>query len=162
MSLAQKLRRARARYMQNPTARGLRYYLRLKAKSGKWDDRYALYHDVPTHVTPAVKRFITRGFAEGLVPTATTNGVHAAHSYHKFRPGRAADLGVRRDEVGTAKGRKRMVRFQTAEFRRRGRTKPIELIGPHNNLIILKGRHQPLPEHAPLEDQHDNHVHGAF
>jgi hypothetical protein len=55
-----------------------------------------------------------------------------------------------------------MERFQRAEFRRRLKTRAVELIGPINDLVVLGGLAQPLAEGAPLEQQHDNHVHGAF
>jgi hypothetical protein len=38
----------------------------------------------------------------------------------------------------------------------------VELIGPDNNLIVLRGRHARLPEGSPLENQHDNHVHQGW
>jgi hypothetical protein len=55
-----------------------------------------------------------------------------------------------------------MERFQRAEFGRRAKTHAVELIGPINDQIVLAGGVSPLPEGAALEDQHDNHVHGAF
>lgn len=160
MILAEKLRRARARYKDSPTDRHLRYYLLLKAKAGKWDTRYCRYFGVSTDVSPAVKQFITRGYAMGLVPTSTTGGTHAPGSMHYSH--RAADMGVRRPEAGTAKGNKKLVSFQRSEFTRRHKYRHVELIGPVNALVVLKGRVSPLPEHSVLEDQHDNHVHGGF
>jgi hypothetical protein len=137
----------------------LRVYLISKARLGRWDDRYCAYWGVPTGVTGAVRRFITRGYAAGLVPTSTFRPGDTG-SYHSQR--RAADLGLRRGLIGTVRGLRRMRRFQAAEFRRRSRTKVLELIGPDNRRTVLRGQVAPLPEGSSLEQQHDNHVHGAF
>jgi len=134
-------------------------YLISKARLGRWDDRYCAYWGVPTGVTRAVRRFITRGFAAGLVPTSTFRPSDSG-SYHSQR--RAADMGLRRELIGTVRGLRRMRRFQAAEFRRRRRTKVVELIGPNNRRTVLRGQVARLPEGSPLEQQHDNHVHGAF
>jgi len=160
MSLKTRAARARSRYLKHPTDRGLRYYLTLKAKLGKWDDRYCRYYSVPTGVNAATKRFIMRGFASGLVVTATTNGVHAPGSYHGKH--QAADMGLRSGEVGTVTGLKKMERFQRAEYSRRGKTQPLELLGPINAMCVLRGSPTVLGEGSTLETQHDNHVHGAF
>ncbi len=55
-----------------------------------------------------------------------------------------------------------MHRFQAAEFRRRRRTRVVELIGPNTRRTVLRGQVARLSEGSPLEQQHDNHVHGAF
>jgi len=55
-----------------------------------------------------------------------------------------------------------MARFQRSEFKRRARTHPVELIGPVNGQVVLSGVATVLLEGQPLEEQHDNHVHGAF
>lgn len=167
MTIRQLLARARARYIKDPTPRRLRWYLLLKARSGAWDMRYCRETGVAMNVTPWVKMYITRGFAAGLVPTSTTGGTHAPRSYHTpvetvwGRCGRAADLGLRAGEVGTARGRRKMERFQRAEYARRSQHGITELIGPVNNRIILDGRPQVLAEGSPLENQHDGHVHGG-
>ena len=153
------MRRARRRFRRTGSNRALRVYLVSKARLGRWDDRYCAYWGVSTAVTRRVRRFITRGFAVGLVPTSTFRPGDFG-SYHAQR--RAADMGLRRELIGTARGLRRLRRFQAAEFRRRGRTRPIELIGPDNRRTILRGRVAPLTEGTPLEQQHDNHVHGAF
>lgn len=141
--------------------RTLQTRLRAKALIGRWDSRYCGYFNVPVPRNVHVRRFITRGFARGLVPTATTNGTHAVHSLHKL--GRAADLGLRGPEVGTARGLRKMERFQKREFNRAQKIKGYtELIGPTNFRCILQGRNVVLGEHTPLEDAHDNHVHGGF
>jgi hypothetical protein len=135
--------------------------LRLKAKAGIWDSRYCRYYNVPLPTNIHVKRFIMRGFAAGLVVTATTNGRHAPGSLHYSR--RAADLGLRSPEVGTARGRRKMEKFQAHEFARAQRVRGYtELIGPINDKIILRGNNTTLAEHTALEDAHDNHVHGGF
>ena len=135
--------------------------LRAKAALGRWDRRYCDYFHVPVPSNVHVRRFITRGFALGLVPTATTNGQHAAHSLHYLK--RAADMGLRGPEIGTARGLRRMRRFQRAEFNRAKRVKGYtELIGPINDACILQGRPTTLAEGSVLEQAHDNHVHGGF
>lgn len=134
--------------------------LKLKARRGHWDSRFLAYYKVPNVHNSHVRAFIMRGFASGLVVTATTNGHHAANSLHY--QARAADLGLRGPEVGTARGLRKMIRFQKREFARRSRYHHTELIGPTNNRIILRGHATTLAEHTALEDAHDNHVHGAF
>jgi hypothetical protein len=134
-------------------------YLVSKARLGRWDDRYCAYWGVPTGVTRPVRRFITRGFAAGLVPTSTFRPSDSG-SYHSQR--RAADMGLRRELIGTVRGLRRMRRFQAAEFRRTRRTGVVELIGPNNRRTVLRGQVARLSEGSPLEQQHDNHVHGAF
>jgi hypothetical protein len=94
------------------------------------------------------------------VPTSTTNGVQAPGSFH-FRH-RAADIGFGTHLVGTSEGLRRMERFQRAEFTRRARTHPVELIGPINGQVVLGGVATALVEGQALEEQHDNYVHGAF
>jgi hypothetical protein len=111
----------------------------------------------PGNVTPAVKRFIRRGVNHGLVCTATTDGVHAAHSFHKS--GQAGDMGLVASLVGTAEGRRRMVSFQAHEAA--NPTRFNELFGPENSACVKDGRHLTLVEGTALENQHDNHVHGA-
>ena len=161
MSLRSQLALARKRYTRSHSSRALLSYLRLKAKAGKWDKRFVRYFNVPEPRNGHVKRFIMRGFAAGLVATATTNGKHAPGSLHYG--GRAADLGLRSNEIGTARGRRKMEKFQAAEFARARRVGGYtELIGPINNKIILQGRATTLAEHTALEDAHDNHVHGGF
>jgi hypothetical protein len=141
-------------------ADALRTLLTLKAKVGVWDDRYCMYYRVPTNVNAATKAVIARAYAVGLVPTATTNGVHAPGSYHY--DGRAVDIGLRREDLNAA-GRTRLEKFQHDEFKRfeNGTTKYLELIGPNNSLVVLRGVQAPLVEGSALENQHDNHVHVA-
>jgi GH25 family lysozyme M1 (1,4-beta-N-acetylmuramidase) len=158
--LVARMRRARRAFLATGSNDALRVMLVCKARLGRYDERYHLFFGPPTDVTEDVKRFITRAYARGLVPTSTTNGVHAPGSFHGRH--RAADIGLRSDLVGTAKGLRRMERFQRAEFARRARTHPVELIGPVNGQIVLGGVATALGEGQPLEEQHDNHVHGAF
>lgn len=161
MTLRQHLRRARRRFHRKGGNARLHTYLKFKARVGLWDKRYCAYYNVPVVRDRWVRRFITRGYAHGLVPTATTNGVHAIGSYHKR--GKAADMGVRSSEVGTATQMHKLRRFQRSEYKRwhRGRSHATELIGPINNLVVLRGIHSPLAEGTDLENAHDNHVHGA-
>jgi hypothetical protein len=147
----------RRRYASEKTNRALRLYLIAKAKLGRWDARYCAYNGVDPNVRDAVKRFLTRGYAAGLVPTSTTGGRHAPGSLHYER--RAGDVGLRREEIGTPRGLRRMERFQRDEFRRGGHT---ELLGPINDLCVLRAHLSPLEEGTALEDQHDNHVHGGY
>jgi hypothetical protein len=160
MTLRQRLRRARARYIRSGSDAALVSYLRLKARSGRWDKRYLRYYGVDGNVTSAVKRFIMRAYAAGLVPTSTRGGRHAPGSYHYS--GRAADIGLRRGEVGTARGLRKMVVFQRSEYKREGKYNHQELIGPDNARNVLRGSRTPVSEGTSLEQAHDNHVHGAF
>jgi hypothetical protein len=161
-SLSARLAHARAAYLRRPSRAALRGYLILKARSGRFDARMCAYYGVPAHgLTAWVKRLIVRGYAAGLVPTATTNGVHAPGSFHTS--GRAVDLGLPVSLIGTRKGLARLQSFQRAEFAlwTRGLTGATELIGPVNDLVVLRGMHAPLLEGTALENQHDNHFHGA-
>ncbi|HEY1276119.1 MAG TPA: glycoside hydrolase family 25 protein [Thermoleophilaceae bacterium] len=159
--LIARMRRARAKFLATGSDSALRVMLVCKARLGRWDPRYLMFFGPPgDRITDDVKRYITRGYARGLVPTSTTNGGHASGSLH-FQ-GRAADMGLRTPLIGTEKGLRRMERFQRAEFGRRLQTRAVELIGPINDLVVLRGLVQPLAEGAALENQHDNHVHGAF
>ena len=136
------MRRARLRYLQTRSERALRVYLISKARLGRWDERYLLHFGVNGDVNRDIKRFFTRAFAAGLVCGLL-----------RRRP--LAEL------IGTAEGEARLRRFHAAEYDRRGRTRPLELIGPINDRQVLGGVDAALPEGAPLEDQHDNHVHFA-
>jgi hypothetical protein len=111
----------------------------------------------PGNITRACKRVIVRGVNHGLVVTSTTDGQHAPTSWHRF--GKAVDFGLRRDLVGTAEGRARMVKFQRFLVKRKRRFH--EVFGPDNTLNVKNGRRITLPDGSPLEDQHDNHVHAA-
>jgi hypothetical protein len=151
------MRRARRRYLQTRSERALRVYLISKARLGRWDERYLLHFGVTGDVNRDIKRFFTRAFAAGLVPTSGRR--NDPGSYHN--DGNAGDAGLRSELIGTAEGEARLRRFHAAEYDRRGRTRPIELIGPINDRQVLGGADVALPEGAPLEDQHDNHVHFA-
>jgi GH25 family lysozyme M1 (1,4-beta-N-acetylmuramidase) len=159
--IARRARAARARYLSTHSNRALRIWLISKARLGRWDPRYCLYYGVPTTVNAGARRFITRGFAAGLVPTSTLRAARfpGDRSYHMR--GQAADMGARRD-ISAAQALKRKQRFQAAEYRRRHKTRPIELIGPLNDKCVLAGAPARLAEGTPLEDQHDDHVHAAW
>lgn len=134
-----------------------------KARRGHFDQRMCSLHGVSPQVNPATQRFIARAYAARLIPTSTTGGQHSPTSYHPR--GMAADVGVVPALVGTRTHRRRLVKFQRAEFaawERGEHTRMLELIGPGNNRVILSGRQSPLAEGSALENQHDNHVHGAF
>jgi hypothetical protein len=151
------MRRARRSYLQTRSERALRVYLISKARLGRWDDRYLLHFGVNGDVNRDIERFFTRAFAAGLVPTSGRRNDPRSHHHD----GNAGDVGLRREIIGTAEGAARLRRFHAAEYNRRGRTNPIELIGPINDRQVLGGVDAALPEGAPLENQHDNHVHFA-
>jgi hypothetical protein len=147
----------------------LRRRLIRTAKRGLYDPRMCAYYGVDPDVNAGCRAFIRRGYAQGLVPTSTTGGTHAPGSFHKQKnalgEGRAVDMGLIESEIGTARGRRRMVAFQVAEHeahRDGRRTHMAELIGPDNRAVILRKSETDLAEGTPLETQHDNHVHGAF
>ena len=158
--LVARMRRARRKWGATGANEALRVYLISKARLGRWDDRYCMFFGVDPGVTPPVRAYITRAYGAGLVPTSTTGGSHAPGSFHFQK--RAADIGLRSDLIGTTKGTERMRKFQAREFAKRDEQHPVELIGPDNNLCVLNGVVSPLAEGSGLEDQHDNHVHGAF
>lgn len=151
------LKELRRRYLARRSNPRLVAYLKAKARLGLFDERMCAHWGVSPKVNKRCKRFICRAYKRGLVPTSTTGGKHAAGSYHPR--GMAVDVGGRR---GDRKAALRKRRFQEAEFKARTRYLPIELIGPINNMIILKGQVTSLTEGSPLEEQHDDHVHGAF
>jgi hypothetical protein len=112
----------------------------------------------PGNIDRATKRFIRRGVNHGLVCTATTNGQHAEHSYHHpdaHGIGHAADMA----SSMTREGIRAMVGFQHSEAQTPGRLN--ELFGPDNFTNVKNGSHLSLAEGTALENQHDNHVHGA-
>lgn len=126
--------------------------LQAKAKLGRWDNR--MLNGKPGNVTPAVKRFIRRGVAAGLVCTSTTGGRHAKGSFHYTRPGRAADLAAPMTKIGVW----RMKRFYRREYRREKNnpgTQYLELFGPGRHYIKNGQR---LPGQFP---GHTDHIHGA-
>lgn len=138
-----------------------------KAALGWGDDRMFAYHNKSSRVNRGCRRAARRMNANWMVVTSTTDGVHAPGSYHNpFNGvGRAIDGGLPPKLIGTARGRNRLVRYQRQEYdawRRGLRPNMVELIGPDNNMVVLKGVHSPLSEGSPLENQHDNHVHQAF
>lgn len=141
------------------------------AKRGHFDGRMFDYYGVPHAVNIACRRAVVRAYAHGLVPTATTNGVHSPTSFHTPVDGigRAVDLGniegYRPGERKWKTGRARLVAFQQAEhaaFHRGERPRMLELIGPDNRLVVLRAHETDLVEGTPLETQHDTHVHVAF
>lgn len=168
MPFRERLRRARTAYLRNPSPRLLRRYLILKARTGVWDERYCRHYNVSPSVNFACKRFIVRGYAKGLVPTSTVRPAGPS-SYHSQRDvngdAMAVDLGLVREEIGTRRGLRRMVSLQRSEhsaFAAGKRPRMIELIGPDNRAIVLRGMQVDLAEGSALETQHDNHVHAAF
>lgn len=165
--IRKRWKKARAAYRKNRTRDNLRVFMAYKAKMGWGDDRMFAYHSKSSRVNAGTKRAARRGVANWLVVTSTTDGKHAPGSYHNpvNGVGRAVDLGVPDHLVGTARGRARLVAYQRKEYiawARGKRPNMVELIGPDNNMVVLKGVHSPLPEGSPLENQHDNHVHQAF
>jgi hypothetical protein len=166
MSLRERAIRARREYVQNPTRALLRTYLIIQAKRGKWDRRMCRYYGVSPKVNPGCKRAIVRAYAHGLVPTSTLRD--GTGSYHAARnaagEGKAVDFGLIERHIGTKYGRDKLTSFQRKEHWRwtKGRISPVELIGPSNGMIVLKGKSTYLVEGSPLENQHDNHVHEAY
>lgn len=165
--LRKRFRKARAAYRKHKTRDNLRRFMHYKALMGWGDDRMFAYYGKSHRVNRGCRRAARRANAAWLVVTSTTDGAHAPGSFHNpiGGVGRAVDFGLPAHLVGTAKGRRMLVRYQRKEFNawRRGRRPAlVELIGPDNNMIVLRGRHAPLPEGNPLENQHDNHVHEAF
>jgi lysozyme len=161
--ITRRMRRARSKYLDTRLNSALRIYLISKARLGLWDDRYLLYWGVNGNVNDRVKRFWTRAYAAGLVPTSGRRSPRfPGDNSHHIR-GSAGDVGLRRELIGTAKGVARMIRFQAAELKRARRTKAVELelIGPNNWDTILGGRETDLAEGTALEQQHDTHVHYA-
>ena len=129
--------------------------LQAKAKAGRWDNR--MLNGKSGDVTPAVRRFIRRGVAAGLVCTSTTGGKHSAGSFHYQRwhgRGRAADLAAAMTRVGIW----RMKRFYRREYRRekafRG-AQYAELFGPGRHYVKNGQR---LGGQMP---GHSDHIHGA-
>jgi hypothetical protein len=163
------LSKLRKQYIHHPTRAALRLYLIAKARRGRYDERMFRYYGVDPHVNDGCRRFVARGYADGLVPTSSRRWPVGTNSYHNMRnangDGKAVDMGLIERHIGTRYGRDKMVRFQRAEeaaFARGHRDHMIELIGPDNDAVVLDGRQTNLVEGTPLENQHDNHVHGAF
>ena len=158
---AKRLRELRRSYLAHPSKRALRAYLRVKASRGTFDSRmFHYYAGIPENVVEHAKRAVRRAYARGLVVTATRNGTHSRTSLHPS--GRATDFGLVESEIGTDRGRRRLVNFQRSEYEEwaaGNRPNLLELIGPNNNLIVLRGQRTSLPEGSPLENMHDNHVH---
>jgi GH25 family lysozyme M1 (1,4-beta-N-acetylmuramidase) len=137
----------------------LRTLLTAKASSGRWDKRFCGYWDVPVPTNTKLREIIMKGYVRGLVPTATTNGNHAPGSYHY--QGRAVDLGVRKEAIGTAWAQRRLIGMQRREFKRWKPLGYMELLGPDNAACVLGGQAAQLAEGTALEEAHDNHFHGA-
>lgn len=131
-------------------------------------------HGVSPRVNAGCRAAIVRGYAALVVPTDTLRPVGSSGSFHAQRnragEGLAVDFGnvagKRPGERGWPTGRKRLVTFQRKEhWRHRNGRLPgdlVELIGPDNELTVLRDRETDLVEGTPLEQQHDNHVHEAY
>jgi hypothetical protein len=126
----------------------------------------------PGNVTRRVRAVISRAHKHGLVVTSTTDGGHADWSWHKVilgrnRLGHAVDVGFSQrdiDRLSPHQRRRRLIEFQTAEYKRAKRLlwrSYKELLGPHDGLCILQGRPVGLVNGTVLENAHDNHVHVA-
>lgn len=139
-----------------------RHTLRAKARLRRFDARMWSGH--PPLSNSGCRRAVMRAWKHGLIVTSTTDGGHAPNSYHYQH--RAVDFGLVGSEIGTARGARRLRKFQYSEFaywQKPGKlTHLVELIGPVNVLIVLRGVRQPLAEGTALENMHDNHVHEAY
>ena len=105
---------------------------------------------------------VKRAHGYGLVVTSTTDGQHAPGSYHGQK--RAIDVGFSAKDLQRLPPeirRAKLVSFQRREFNnfKRSPDSYREIIGPDNNMIVLRGAHCPLAEGTRLEQQHDDHVH---
>lgn len=140
-------------------SRPVRAVLVAKARASRWDDRMLIDYNGRRHgdVDRATRRFIMRAITAGLWVTSTTGGRHAPGSYHYSR--QAADVGAG-PSAGTPRGARKMGRFQRREATRRA-ARYRELFGPDNSANVKNGTVITLQEGSPLEDLHDNHVHGA-
>lgn len=164
------IRRLRAKYLAHPGKLTLRAYLQARAKRGHYDERMFRYYGLNPMVNAGCRAATVRAYAAGLVPTSTLRSPIGIGSYHNARnlrrEGQAVDFGLIESEIGTEKGRRRMVEFQKAEhWRHRNRKLKhdlIELIGPDNKAIVLRDRETDLVEGTPLETQHDTHVHESY
>jgi hypothetical protein len=126
----------------------------------------------PGNVTRRIKYVIRRAHKRPLVATATTDGSHAAGSWHKIirgrnRRGRAVDVGFTQRDLARLSPHERrriLIDFQTSEYKRAKRLgwrTYKELLGPHDGLCILQGRPVRLVNGTAVENAHDNHVHVA-
>lgn len=134
-----------------------------KAKRGIWDPRMCSIHGVSPKVNHACQRFIVRAYARLLIPTSTTGGQHSATSYHP--KGMAVDVGVVPALVGTRTHLRRLLDFQHTEYHAHQdgeRSRMLELIGPADQQVVLRGVRSPITHGSDLEIAHRNHVHGAF
>jgi hypothetical protein len=147
----------------------LRETLIRKARRGQWDPRMCTAHGVSPRVNEGCRQFIVRGYAALLVPTSTLRTPVGGGSHHQARnskgEGRAVDLGHGSLRISAAESMRRKRAFQRAEheaFVDGRRPRMLELLGPNNELCVLRGRQVDLIEDTPLERQHDTHVHAAF
>lgn len=126
----------------------------------------------PPNVTRRVKATINRAHKHGLIVTATTDGVHATASWHtplagRNRKGCAVDVGFSvRDlqRLTVEQRRAKLVAFQVAEYRYAKRFKFrtfLEILGPDNRYVLMRGERADLVEGSALETQHDSHCHIA-
>ena len=103
----------------------------------------------------ALMKVIEKAGKFGLVVTATTDGQHAATSWHSS--GHAVDFGVTGNLVGTPEHMRRLKAFQEAMFKDAPHL--LELFGPIANRAVKNGN--PTTISGDLLAQHQNHVHVA-
>jgi hypothetical protein len=163
--------KAQQAYTKRPTRAFLRLYLIQKARRGNYDKRMFDYYKVDPHVNKRCRDAIVRAYAEGLVPTSTRRYPVGAGSNHNARnakgEGLAIDVGLIESHIGTKYGLEKMRAFQRKEFWRLTNKASvygdaIELIGPTNNQIILRGRKTTLKKDSALAIQHQDHVHESY
>jgi hypothetical protein len=138
-------------------ARRSGYRTRLRAKY-KAPPRASVASLLGGHRPPrsaALLKVIAQASEFGLVVTATTDGTHAATSYHYS--GHAVDFGVVPGLVGTPEQTRRLKAFQLAMFKQAPGL--LELFGPIADHAVKNGHQTTIS--GSLLQQHLNHVHVA-
>ncbi len=114
----------------------------------------------PGPISFACKRVVVRAVNQRLVVTSTSDGSHAATSFHFTKPrAKAVDFGTL-PGVSAAESRARKVDFQLWLLEQ-GAENYHELFGPDNAANVKNGVQIQLVEGTPLETLHDTHVHVA-
>lgn len=123
----------------------------------------AMLNGHPGDINKMCRRIVVRAVNQDLIVTATTDGVHAANSYHKRLAwrnplaGMAVDLGHR--EGSNQRGTDAKADFQHFLLHEFGPGSFIELFGPDNDACVKNGIRIRLDEGTDLEQAHDTHDH---